>query len=86
METFFIVFGGLFLLKFGFDRTFRKKKNKKMGMKQKERIDNKPEDERAIAIDKLMSNLEQAKSNRPEIIEQDPEIAVRILKGWADKE
>ncbi|PCJ51919.1 MAG: hypothetical protein COA79_25105 [Planctomycetota bacterium] len=87
MGTFIIVFGGLVLFKLGFDRLFRnpktkKKKSKEIKPKQKR---NDPEKERAVAIENLMKNLSHAKTNRPEIIEQDPELAAKILKLWVKK-
>lgn len=85
METLIVVLVLLVGLKLIWDKIYQKlaRKNKKSKPVSE---DSKTEEPRAKAISNLMANIQKAKLNRPELIEEDPQLAAKILKTWVQKD
>jgi hypothetical protein len=82
MEKLIIIFGLLFFAHFCWQKVkafFRKKPKSKISAE----IPRNSDPARDKAISTLMTNLQKAKSNRPEIIEENPKLAAQVLKHWA---
>lgn len=85
METLVVVLVVLVCLKLIWDKIYQKltKKNKKS--KPVPEV-SKADEPRAKAISNLMENIQKAKLNRPELIEENPQLAAKILKTWVQKD
>lgn len=82
MENIIILIGTIIIVHFVWIKTkglFRKNPKKTSQKIVKSEANN----VRDQAISKLMNNLQKAKSNRPEIIEENPKLAAKVLKMWA---
>lgn len=85
MENLILVFVVLLLMQFiwyKFKGLFKRKPQKVVSKVQ---VNQNAKTNREEAISHLMANLQKAKTNRPEIIEENPKLAAQILKMWANK-
>lgn len=85
METLLVIFAIMFLLKLTWDK-IRSLFGKKRAKSTSHQPELSKDDPRSKAISGLMKNLQKAKLNRPEIIEENPELAVQVLKAWVNKD
>jgi flagellar biosynthesis/type III secretory pathway M-ring protein FliF/YscJ len=85
MENLILVFTVLILAQFIWFKLKGLFQRKPPKNSPKEKTKPNAKSEREVAISHLMANLQKAKTNRPEIIEENPELAAKVLKLWANK-
>jgi len=85
MENLILVFAVLLVGNYLWQKLKKLFKRKTVSNNTQKKTIKTPDDNREIAISNLMANLEKAKANRPEIIENNPKLAAKIIKLWVDK-